>query len=141
MKTGFFNKGIVPISFFLLLFCGVTFAQEIGSIAMQGIVDKVYVDKKMMIVNEELTFAWDQNTIFRNANGSPVTIYNFKRDVWVYIEGVDAQEDKPILIKKIYIIPKRISKEEKHLYPFMKEEKPLYPLMKQVNPGRKSRTF
>ena len=126
MKIKWFDKGIVPMVLSLLLFSGLTFAQEKGKaemlgvvVKMQGIVDKVYVDKKMMRVNEELKYVWDANTIFRNVKGSPITIDHFKRDVWVYIEGVQAQKDKPILIKKIYTIPKRIREKEKHLYPFM----------------------
>jgi hypothetical protein len=114
-----FDKGIVAGVLFILLFCGVAFAQEKSVIKMQGIVDKVYVAKKMMRVNEELTFVWDDKTIFRNEKGSPITIDRFKRDVWVYIEGVQAQKNGPILIKKIYTIPKLIREKEKHLYPFM----------------------
>jgi len=114
-----FDKGIVAGILFILLFCGVAFAQEKSVIKIQGIVDKVYVAKKMMRVNEELTFVWDDKTIFRNEKGSPITIDRFKRDVWVYIEGVQAQKNGPILIKKIYTIPKLIREKEKHLYPFI----------------------
>ena len=126
MKIKCFDKGIILIVLFILLFCGLTFAQEKGKakmqgmvVKMQGIVDKVYVDKKMMRVNEELKYVWDSNTIFRNVKGSPIPIDKFKRDVWVYIEGIRDEKGKPILIQKIYLLPRRIRDEETHLYPFM----------------------
>ena len=120
MKTRIHNRGILPVALFLLLFCGVAFAEETRAIAMQGLIDKVYVNKKTMRVNEELILTWDQSTVFRHADGSPAPIGEFKQDVWVYFEGVGAPQDNHMLIKKIYIIPKLIRKEEKHLYPFMK---------------------
>ena len=119
MKVRCFDKGIVLIVFFVFLFSGLTFAQEKGVVKMQGMVDTIDVVKKMMIINEETTFIWDQNTTFRNEKGSTITVDQFKRNNWVYIEGVGSKKGKPILIQKIYLIPKRIRAAEKHLYPFM----------------------
>jgi hypothetical protein len=119
VKRRCFDKGIVPMVLLLFLFCGLTFAQGKGVVKMQGMVDKVYVDKKMMIINEEFTFIWDQNTTFGNEKGSPITVDKFKRNAWVYIEGVGSKKGKPILIQKIYLIPREIREGEKHLYPFI----------------------
>ena len=119
MKVRCFDKGIVLIVFFVFLFSGLTFAQEKGVVKMQGMVDKIDVDKKMMIINEETTFIWDQNTTFRNDRGATITVDQLKRNAWVYIEGVEGKKGKPILIQKIYLIPKRIRENEKHLYPFI----------------------
>ena len=130
MKIKLFGKEVILIICFVSLFSGLTFAEE-GLVRMQGMVDKVYLDKKIMIINEEFTFVWDQNTIFRNDKGFPITIDKFKRNNWVYIEGVSykkgkpalvRQKDKPALIKKIYLLPREIRIEERHLYPFMELE-------------------
>jgi len=130
VKIKFFGKEVILIVCFIFLFLGVAFAQE-GVVKMQGMVDKVYLDKKIIIINEEFIFVWNENTIFSNEKGSPITIDKFKRDNWVYIEGVSykkgkpalvRQKDKPSLIKKMYLLPREIREEERHLYPFMELE-------------------
>jgi len=74
--------------------------------------------KNMMIVNER-TFVWDQNTIFYNEKGSPVTVDKLNTKTWVYIEGVRENVKKRVVAEKIYLLPKYISEKEKYRYPFM----------------------
>ncbi len=131
MEIKLFRKEVILIGCLVFLFSGLAFAQGQGVVRMQGMVDKVYLDKKIIIINEEFIFVWDENTIFSNEKGSPITIDKFKRNNWVYIEGVSYKKgkpalvrnkkDKPALIKKMYLLPKEIRVEERHLYPFMAE--------------------
>jgi hypothetical protein len=74
--------------------------------------------KNMMIVNERI-FVWDSNTIFYNEKGSPITVDKLRTKTWVYIEGVRENVKKRIVAEKIYLLPKYIHEEEKHLYPFI----------------------
>ena len=103
---------------FMFLFSA--FAQGQDAFKIQGLVMNVDFQKKMMIVNES-TFAWDQNTKFYNDKGSPVTVDKLRAKTWVYIQGVKDNAGKRMMTEKIYILPKYIDKKEKHLYPFFNE--------------------
>lgn len=72
-----------------------------------------------MVVNEK-PFYWDQKTSFFNEKGLPITIDKIKTKSWVYIEGVNDKIHKSVLVKSVYLLPKRIDEKEKHLYPFIK---------------------
>lgn len=119
MKIKFFGEKVILIVCFLLLFSGLTFAQEKDAVRIQGKVMELDVKKNMMVVNEKV-FVWDPDTFFYNENGSLITAADkLKTKTWVYIEGVRDRKGGPITIKKIYLLPKYISAKERHLYPFI----------------------
>jgi hypothetical protein len=118
VKIRFFNKGTVWIICFALLFSVLAFASEIGVARIQGKVMELDVKKNMMVVNEKF-FAWDRNTFFYNEKGSPITVEKLKINNWVYIEGVRDGKGGPIMIDKIYLLPKYVGAGERNLYPFI----------------------
>jgi hypothetical protein len=109
---------IILISSCLFIFCTFGFASEEDIVKVQGMIMELDVNKNTMIVNEKL-FVWRENTAIFNDKGSPVTIDKFKPKTWVYIEGEKDQNNRQIIIKKIYLLPKYVDKKERHLYPFM----------------------
>jgi hypothetical protein len=96
------------------------FAQGQEAFKIQGVIMNVDLQKKMLIVNES-TFMWDQNTKFYNDKASPVTVEKLRAKTWVYIEGVKESAGKRMMAEKIYVLPKYIDKKERHLYPFFNE--------------------
>jgi hypothetical protein len=108
--------GIILIAFSLLPFSTMALALDEGIYKNQGTIMKMDLKKNIMIVNEK-TFVWNQNTSFFDEKGSPIKIERFKLKSWVFIEGEKA--DKHIVIKKIYLLPKYVDNKERHLYPFM----------------------
>jgi hypothetical protein len=105
---------------FMFIFSALAFAQGQDAFKIQGLIMNVDFQKKVMIVNES-TFIWDQNTKFYNDKGSPVTVDKLRAKTWVYIQGVKDSAGKRMMAEKIYILPKYIDKKEKHLYPFFNE--------------------
>ena len=103
---------------FMFILSALAFAQGQDAFKIQGLIMNVDLQKNMMIVNES-TFIWDQNTKFYNEKGSPVTVDKLRAKTWVYIEGVKDSAQKRMMAEKIYILPKYIDKKEKHLYPFI----------------------
>ena len=118
MKKSLLIGQIILISSFLFIFCTLALASEEDTAKIQGMVMDLDVNKNTMIVNEKL-FVWNQNTAIYNDNGSPMTIDKFKPKTWVYIEGERNKNNRQIIIKKIYLLPKYVDKKERHLYPFM----------------------
>jgi hypothetical protein len=104
----------------MFIFSPLAFAQGQNEFKIQGLVMNVDLQKTMMIVNEK-TFTWNQNTKFYNDKGSPVTVDKLKANTWVYIQGVNDSAGKKMMVEKIYILPKYIDKKEKYLYPFFNE--------------------
>jgi hypothetical protein len=103
---------------FMLLFLALAFAQEQDTFKIQGLIMNVDLQKNMMIVNES-TFIWNQNTKFYNEKGSLVIVDKLRAKTWVYIEGVKDSAQKRMMAEKIYMLPKYIPGKEKHLYPFI----------------------
>lgn len=103
----------------MIIFSALTFASGEDIYTNQGIIMKLDLSQKMMIINERI-FTWDQTTIFCNEKGAPVNIEKFRPKTWVYIEGMKEKKNSPIRIEKIYFLPKYVDKKEKHLYPFIK---------------------
>ena len=106
----------------VFIFSPLAFAQGEDAFKIQGLIMNVDLQKKVMIVNES-TFIWDQNTKFYNDKGSPVTADKLRAKTWVYIQGVKDGAGKRMMAEKIYTLPKYIDKKEKHLYPFLNEAK------------------
>jgi hypothetical protein len=107
---------------FMFIFLALAFAQGQDAFKIQGLIMNVDLQKNMMVVNES-TFIWDQNTKFYNEKGSPVTVDKLRAKTWVYIEGVKDSALKRMTAEKIYMLPKYIPGKEKHLYPFFSEMK------------------
>jgi hypothetical protein len=79
-------------------------AEEKNEVRIQGKVMELDVMKKTVIVNEK-TFAWDQNTLFFNEKGSPITADKLTLQSQVSIEATRVKS-KPSIIKKIYLLSK-----------------------------------
>ena len=112
------RKGFTFIIFLTLFISSLTLASDESIFRIQGIVMDLDLKKNILIVNERTLF-WDQNTIFYNEKGSRVTLDIIKTRTWVYIEGIRDNLKKRVVAEKIYVIPKYIHEKEKHLYPFI----------------------
>jgi len=112
------TRGIFLAILLSLFISSLTFAASKDIVTFQGIVTELDWKKKIIIVNER-SFAFDQNTIVHNEKGSPIPQDNLKTKTWVFVEGVKDKSQKK-LAKKIYLLPKYIDEKEKHLYPFIK---------------------
>ena len=104
MKIRFFGKEMVLVLCFVFLFSALAVAQGKDVVEMTGNVMNVDMAKKIVVVDEK-TFVWDQNTLFYNAKGSPVTADKLRKNVKVFIEATWVK-NKPYTITKIYISPK-----------------------------------
>jgi hypothetical protein len=111
--------GSVSVIFFVLTI-SLTFALDKDVVKIQGRVMEIDLNHNMMIVNER-TFVWDQNTAFYNERGSPTTVDSLRKKTWVYVEGVKDATKKRVIAGKIYILPKYIPEKERYLYPFFQE--------------------
>jgi len=118
VKKRIFYKEVILVIFSIFIFSFLTFASDEGIVRVQGIVMELDLKKNMMIVNER-TFVWDQNTIFYNEKGSPITVDKLRAKTWVYIEGMRENVKKRVVAEKIYLLPKYIDEKEKYRYPFM----------------------
>jgi hypothetical protein len=103
---------------FMFILSALDFAQGQDAFKIQGLIMNVDLQKNMMIVNEG-TFIWNQNTKFYNEKESLVTVDKLRAKTWVYIEGVKDSAQKRMMAEKIYLLPKYIPGKEKHLYPFI----------------------
>jgi hypothetical protein len=113
---------MVWVFFFVLIISFLTFASDKDVVRIQGRVMEVDLGNRMMIVNEK-TFIWDQNTKFYNEKCTPITVDRLRAKTWVYIEGVRDTFKKRVIAGKIYLLPKHISEKEKNLYCFFNETK------------------
>jgi len=113
-----YSLGVLFTIFFSLFISSLTFAADKDIVTFQGVVTELDWKKKMIIVNER-SFSFNQNTIVHNEKGSPVPQENLKTKTWVFIEGTKDKSQKK-LARKIYILPKYIDEKEKRLYPFIK---------------------
>ena len=111
-------RGFLLAILFSLFISSLTFAANKDIVTFQGIVMELDWQKKIIIVNER-SFAFDQNTIVYNEKGSPIPQDRLKAKTWVFIEGVKDKSQKKVA-KKIYLLPKYIDEKEKRLYPFIK---------------------
>jgi hypothetical protein len=118
VKIRFFGKEAALIVCFVFLFSALTFAADKDVARIHGKVMELNVSKTMLVVNEK-TFVWDANSVFYDEKGSPITVDKLQLKSWVYIEGLWGKKNKPITIKKIYLLPKYIGPKERGQYPFM----------------------
>jgi hypothetical protein len=117
-RKNFYLRGIVLTIFFSVFISSLTFAADKDIVTFQGIVTELDWKKKMIIVNER-SFAFDQNTIVHNEKGFPIPQDTLKTKTWVFIEGTKDKSQKK-MAKKIYLLPKYIDEKEKYRYPFFK---------------------
>jgi hypothetical protein len=94
------------------------YAADESTVKVQGKIMAVDAKKNTMIVNERV-FVWDLKTTVHNEKGSPMRIDRFTEKTHVYIVGDQDGEDKRVLIRRIYLLPKRVEKKDRHHYPFM----------------------
>jgi len=111
---------VVIILCCILLFSASAIAAEQGVVRIQGSIMELDIKKNTMVVIEKI-FVWDSNTLFYNEKGSPIKVDQLKTKTYVYIEGEKIKNIIPIMIKKIYLLPKYIGEGEKHLYPFIQQ--------------------
>jgi hypothetical protein len=119
LKKSPYPRGILLIILLSSLFISsLTFAEDKDIVTFQGIVTELDWKKRIIIVNER-SFAFNENTIVHNEKGSPIPQDNLKTKTWVFVEGVRDRSQKKFATK-IYLLPKYIDEKEKHLYPFVK---------------------
>jgi len=89
---------------FIFLFSGLAFAQG-KDVQSKGKVMQLDFAKKTVIVNEK-TFIWNQNTLFYDEKGSPLSITEDRliKGTMVSIEATWVKK-KPLVIKKLYLLP------------------------------------
>ena len=116
-----FCRRLLFIVLSALFSSSIVFATGMGIVKFQGKVMELDLKKNTMIANERPVL-WDQNTIFYNPKGVPITPDKLKNKAWVYIEGVSDVVNKRVLAQKIYLIPKYIYQKERNHYPFMDGE-------------------
>lgn len=104
MKRKFLGKEVILIVCFIFLFSGLAFAQA-KDIQTKGKVMQLDFSKKTVIVNEK-TFVWNQNTLFYDEKGSPITITadRLAKGTRVSIEATWIKK-KPLVIKKLSLLP------------------------------------
>ena len=115
LKATCFLKGLTLL---VLAISVLAFASDDNTSKIQAKVTEVNLDRRALYIGET-SFLWDQNTIFCDAKGNPITIDRVKPDSWVYIAyDFNKRTDKRIG-RKVYLLPRHIEKKEQHLYPFM----------------------
>ena len=119
MKRRLIGKLSATILFFILFICSLTFAADKDIVGTQGIILAIDLAHRSMVVNERKV-AWDEQTLFNNEKGKPITVDQLKVENWVYLEGVRDKGKKRVLARKIYLLPKHIDEKQKHLYPFIR---------------------
>jgi hypothetical protein len=105
VKIRFFGKEVILVICFIFLFSALAFAQG-KEMQIKGKVMQLDFAKKMVIVNEK-TFFWNQNTLFYDEKGSPVSITEDRlikgtlvsiKTTWI--------KNKPYIIKKLSLVGK-----------------------------------
>jgi len=103
VKIRFYGKEVFLMMCFIFLFSALTLAQGKDVVTIAGQVMDLKVEKKIVVVNEK-TFVWDQNTLFYDDKGSLVTADKLRKNFKVFIEATWVK-NKPYTITKIYISP------------------------------------
>jgi hypothetical protein len=109
---------LTGLTILVLAISAIAFALDNIAYKTQGKVTEVNLVKKTLVIGET-TFFWDENTIFSDAKGSPITINKVKPDAWVYIACEYNRRTDKRIARNVYLLPKHIGKKEQHLYPFM----------------------
>ena len=107
---------LVAVAFSLLSFPALALALGGDVSKTQGVIMTIDFKKNTMVVNEK-TFVWDKSSTFYNEKEQKIDIDRFSVKSWVFIVG--EKGDKNIAIKKIYLLPKYVDRNERSQYPFM----------------------
>ncbi len=110
------NITLLTLAFIMVLLLNSTvlFAQEYRF--FQGVVS---LEKKgYLIINEDKRVNLLKTTIVRNKK-IIIPLKSIKAGKWVYVEG-PLNMDGSIDAEIVFLLPGRISKKERHKYPFMK---------------------
>jgi hypothetical protein len=114
-------KGLILAILLELIFSQLTLAEVKDKVKIQGLLVELNLKSRVMVVNET-TFSWDENTTFNNAKGIPVPLEQLRTKTWVYVEGEYDKVRKTMSAKKVYLLPKYIERKERHLYPFIQNQ-------------------
>ena len=107
------------IIIFSLIFPALILSAEKQIRRMQGPVTTVDFKQHTVVVYEK-PFVWNASTVFRNDKELPVKPEQLKPKTWVYIEGEYDKTHLRTVAKKVYLLPKKIDRKERHLYSFIK---------------------
>jgi hypothetical protein len=99
----------------LLVYSALIYAQEYRF--LQGVISIERVGH--LVVNENQRINILEETVVKNKKDQIVPLKSLKVGKWVYVEG-PLNMDGSIDAEIIYLLPGRISKKERHKYPFMK---------------------
>ncbi len=113
------RKVLIFFILFTLFLCSLALALDKDKVRFQGVLMELDLKNRVIVVNE-MTFFWNENTIFSDAKGVPITVDKLKTKSWVYIEGENDKVNKKVA-KKVYLLPKYIEKKERDLYPFIQD--------------------
>lgn len=114
MKVRFFGKEMILVVSFVFLFSALAFTQG-RSLQTKGGVMQLDFQKKTVIVNEK-TFVWNANTLFYDEKGSSFSVTEDRliKGTRVSIEATWTT-DKPLVIKKLSLLPKEAFPQKKLL--------------------------
>jgi hypothetical protein len=107
MRGSFYIKEILLATILVSFISALALASDSVIYNIQGKVTEINLRKKSLTVYET-SFAWNQNTIFSNEKGSPITIDKLKPQTWVYIECEYRKDIDKRIAKRVYLLPKPI---------------------------------
>lgn len=107
---------MIYLLFSIIILSTLAFALEESIVKTQGVVMNIDFKKKTMVVNER-PGVWNKDTMFYDDKGMPIPADRFKPHSWVFVEW--KEQGKNFLIQEIYLLPKYVDRNERHLYPFM----------------------
>ena len=123
MKRRFLREIWSIVVFMILVTFALSFAAEGEKIRVQGKVMELDLKQMVIVVNEK-TFSLDQKTVLSDEKGSPIPLDRLKAKAQVYIVGAIDQAHQRLVAQRIYLLSKRITNKEKHLYLFMQDTPP-----------------
>ena len=123
MKRRFLREIWSIVVFMILVTFALSFAAEGEKIRVQGKVMELDLKQMVIVVNEK-TFSLDQKTVLSDEKGSPIPLDRLKVKAQVYIVGAIDQAHQRLVAQRIYLLSKRITNKEKHLYLFMQDTPP-----------------
>jgi len=110
-----FAKELTIIFGALLIYAALALAASDGDglVRVKGLVMDLDLNKSILVVNEKL-FTWNQNTVFRSEQGTPINpIEKLHLNTRVYIEAELVGLNKPFLSKKIYLLSNNVGEKRK----------------------------
>ena len=81
--------------------------------------NKEFLDRTKMGINE-MRISIDRTTQIISYDRTPISVADLKPKRWVYMETEKDPGQNMAKAKKIYLLPRYISPDENHKFPFMK---------------------